>query len=110
MCYASLRWQTWVQSRAQVISLQIITVFAIFVAVALHACMKDREAEEICDFFPFTILCLYLKLFKPGTNRPNKMAKEMYSKQHKFRDFPEISQSFIYTYSHSNEKNSNVEC
>ena len=34
-------------------------------------------------------------------NRPNKMAKEMHSKQHKFRGFQEISQSFIYTYSHS---------
>ena len=37
-------------------------------------------------------------------NKPNKMAKEMDSKQHKFRDFQEISRSFIDTYSHSKEK------
>ena len=46
----------------------------------------------------------------PRENRPNKMAKEMLSKQHEFRSFPEISRSFIYTYSHSKEKNGNVEC
>ena len=32
------------------------------------------------------------------------MAKKMHLKQHKFRGFPEISQSFIYTYRHSKEK------
>ena len=37
-------------------------------------------------------------------NSPNKMAKEMHSKQHKFQGFPEISRSFIYSYSHSKEK------
>ena len=42
-------------------------------------------------------------------NRPNNMVKEMHSKQHKFRGFPEISRSFIYTYSHRKEKNGNVE-
>ena len=58
-------------------------------------------------------LCLKIGLAKceawdefmnPWEIRPNKMAKEMHSEQHKFRDFPEISRSFIYTYSHIKEK------
>ena len=40
----------------------------------------------------------------PRENRPSKMAKEMHSKQHKFRGFPGISRSFIYTYSHRKGK------
>ena len=30
--------------------------------------MKDREAYEICDFFPVAILCLCLKFVKTGTS------------------------------------------
>ena len=98
---------------AQVMSLQIITlIFAISVAVALHERLGSVTKFVISFPSPF---CLYLKFhlanceaweefMNPWENRPNKMAKEMHSKQHKFRGFPEISWSFIYTYSHSKEK------
>ena len=57
-------WQTWVQSRAQVISLQIITSLPFSL---LWLCMKDQEAYEICDFFPFAILFMFENV-KPETS------------------------------------------
>ena len=47
-------WQTWVQSWAQVTSLQLD--YYIFVIFLLWLCMKDREASEICAFFLCAIL------------------------------------------------------
>ena len=112
--YAGLRWVN-VTDLGSVLDASYFNadhyIFAIFIAVALH---ERPGSLRICDFLPFAILFIF-EIVKPGTssrtrgsklreNRPNKMAKEMHSKQHKFRDFPEISQSFIYTYSHGKEK------
>ena len=76
-------------------------IFAIFVAVALH-----EIPSPFCLYLEFRLANCedWDEFTNPRENRPNKMAKEMHSKQQKFRGFPEISRSFIYTYSHSKEK------
>ena len=69
----------------------------------------------ILEVILVVVTCLYLKFrlangkawdefTNPRENRSNKMAKEMNSKQHRFRAFPEISRSLMYTYTHSKVK------
>ena len=90
-------------------------IFTIFVAVALHE--RPGSLRNLW-FLSFRHFVFIFEIVKPagmssrtrGRIGQTKWRKEIHSKQHKFQGFPEISQSFIYTYSHSNEKNDNVEC
>ena len=59
----------------------------------------EYESQSFC--FPGPSVILDVDEFtNPRENRLNKMAKQMNSEQHRFRGLPEISWSFIYTYSY----------
>ena len=88
-------------------------IFAIFGVVALHE--RPGSLRDLCSlslrhfvFYIYKFLAAncedWDEFTSPRENRPNKMAKEMHLSR------LEISRSFIYTYSHSKEKNGNVEC
>ena len=91
---------------------------------SLHLChfrccrfaWKTGKPKKFVISFP-SPFCVYIwnsawQIVKTGTSSRSRgrIGRTKWRRKCIFRGFPEISRSFIYTYSHSNEKNGNVEC
>ena len=103
-------WQTWVQSRAQVMSLHLCHFRCCSFA------WKTGKPKRFVFSFPSPFCVLHMnsswQIVKTGTSSRSRgrIGRTKWRRKCIFRGFPEISRSFIYTYSHSKEKHGNVEC